>query len=332
MSDAASLTMDLRRRAAAMIARYPWIGPLLALAAVYLLFAIWSPGTFSRPENLVVMARQTVVVGIAAVGMTMIIILGGIDLSVGSAVALTTVVIAHLLKGGSGPVAAALAGIAVAAATGLVNGALITSLRVTPFIVTLGAMSILRGAAQGIAHEQKIDVDARGLDALSAPLPPDRAWMLFPPGVWMLIAVALAASGLLRYTRLGRHVYAIGSSEATARLCGVPVVRVKIAVYALAAALAGLAGLIEFSTLTVGDPTDSVGLELEVIASVVIGGGSLSGGSGSILGAIVGGFLMTVIKTGCTHVGLPNWVQYLVTGGIIVAAVAVDRARTRRAG
>ena len=101
--------------------------------------------------------------------------------------------------------------------------------------------------------------------------------------------------------------------------------------FTLAAALTGLAGVIEFGTLTVGDPTDSAGLELEVIASVVIGGGSLSGGVGSILGALIGGFLMTVIKTGCIHVGLPNWVQDLVTGGIIVTAVAVDRARSRRA-
>jgi ribose transport system permease protein len=306
----------------------PWLGPLLALAVVYLLFVALAPDTFARPMNLVTMARQTAVVGVAASGMTMIIMLGGIDLSVGSAVALTTVVVASLLKAGVGPVEAVMGGVAVAAASGAVNGSLTAGLGVTPFIVTLGSMSILRGAAKGLAHEQKIDVDIHGLDALV--LPPTRGWLLFPPAVWLMLAVGVAMAVLLRRTRFGRHVVAIGSSEETARLCGVQVKRVKILVYTLSSALAGLAGVIELGTLTVGDPTDSMGLELDVIASVVIGGGSLSGGEGSVAGALIGGFLMTVIKTGCTHLGLPNWVQELITGGIIVSAVAIDRFRRRR--
>lgn len=313
--------------------RRPWVGPLVALVLVYALFVALRPDTFGRVTNLATMARQTAVVGIAASGMTMVIILGGIDLSVGSLVALTTVIVASLLKSGSSAVTAALAGIAVAAMAGAVSGTLTTALRVTPFIVTLGGMSILRGAAKGIAHEQKIDVDAHGLDALVAPLSPGKQWLLFPPSVYVMLAVAAMTAVILRYTRFGRHVVAVGSSEQTARLAGIDVARVKIAVYTISAALAGLAGVIEFGTLTVGDPTDSVGLELVVIASVVIGGGSLSGGEGSVAGALVGGLLMTVIKTGCTHMGLPNWVQELVTGGIIVAAVAVDKwRRARRAG
>jgi ribose transport system permease protein len=315
-------------------ARHPSLGPLLALIAVYLLFVFLAPETFARPINLVTMARQTAVVGLSAVGMTMIIILGGIDLSVGSTVALTTVVIAHLLKGGAGPFAAAFAGILVASAAGLVNGLFISGLGITPFIVTLGSMSILRGAAKGLANEQKIDADARGLDALSAALPPGQRFLLFSPSVWLMLLAALLAAGMLRFTRLGRQIYAIGSNEQAARLCGVPVAKIKVLTYTMAAALTGLAGVVEYSTLTVGDPTDSVGLELSVIASVVIGGGSLSGGSGSIPGALIGGMLMTVIKTGCTHVGLPNWVEELLTGAIIVAAVGIDRlrARSRSAG
>ena len=116
---------------------------------------------------------------------------------------------------------------------------------------------------------------------------------------------------------------------ATARLCGVAVPRVTVVTYSIAGLLAGLAGVMEFATLTVGDPTDSIGLELEVIAAVVIGGGSLSGGQGSIAGTLLGAALMTVIKTGCTHVGVPNWVQEILTGGIIVVAVALDRLRHR---
>jgi ribose/xylose/arabinose/galactoside ABC-type transport system permease subunit len=308
----------------------PWVGPLLALAAVYLLFVGLSPGTFARPANLVTMARQTAVVGIAASGMTMVIILGGIDLAVGSTVALTTVVVASLLKAGLGVWAAAALGIGVAAATGAVNGGLVAGLGITPFIVTLGSMSVLRGVAKGLAHEQKVDVDVQGLDALVAAVPPSRAFLLFPPAVWMMLAVALLSAGLLRFTRFGRHVVAIGSSEETARLCGVDVKRVKVLVYVLSAALAGLAGVVELGTLTVGDPTDSVGLELTVIAAAVIGGGSLSGGEGSVAGALIGGLLMTVIKTGCTHLGLPNWVEEVIAGGIIVTAVAIDRVRRRR--
>lgn len=327
MTTGPSLLRRAYTSASQRASRYPYAGPLAALAAVYLLFTLITPETFGRTQNLITMARQTVVVGVAASGMTLIIILGGIDLSVGSMVALTTVVVASLLKSGGGPVAAALGGVAVAAAAGLASGALISGLRMKPFIVTLGAMSILRGAAKGLADEQKIDVDAKGLDGLLAALPHASGVSALPPGVFILLAVALGTAALLHFTRFGRHIFAIGSSEATARLCGVAVGRVKITVYALAAALAGVAGVMEFSTLTVGDPTDSIGLELEAIAAVVIGGAPLSGGEGSVLGSLIGAFLMTVIKTGCTHAGLPNWVQELVTGGIILFALAIGRAR-----
>jgi ribose transport system permease protein len=190
-------------------------------------------------------------------------------------------------------------------------------------------MSLLRGMAKGLASEQKVDADARGLDELMAVLPPEREWMVLPAGVWIALVVALLAAGVLHYTRLGRHIVAIGSNEQTARLCGVPVRRVTIITYAIAGLLAGIAGVMEFSTLTVGDPTDSIGLELEVIAAVVIGGGSLSGGQGSIAGSLLGALSMTVIKTGCTHVGVPNWTQEIITGVIIVVAVTLDRLRNR---
>ncbi len=327
---AAQTRGSIARAIRGAVSRYPWLGPLAALVVVTTIFAVLRPDTFASSDTLATMARQTVVVGITAIGMTLIIVLGGIDLSVGSQVALTTVVIASLLKGGSGPLVATLGGVAVTALAGTTNGLLVTRLRVAPFIVTLGAMSVLRGTAKGIAKEQKIDADARGLDTLLSALPESKRWMLLPPGVWAALVVAVLAACLLRYTRLGRHVVAIGSNEQTARLCGIAVDRVKVTVYALAAALTGLAGVMEFSTLTVGDPTDSVGLELEAIAAVVIGGGSLSGGEGSIPGALIGAFLMTVIKTGSTHMGLPNWVEEIATGFIIVVAVALDRVRHAR--
>ena len=133
---------------------------------------------------------------------------------------------------------------------------------------------------------------------------------------------------MLRYTRFGRHLFAIGSSERTARLCGVRIDRTKAAVYTIAGAFAALAGVMEFSKLSVGDPTVSIGLELDVIAAVIIGGGSLSGGKGSVIGTIAGAAIMAVIQIGCSQQGLPNWVQQIVTGSIIVGAVALDRLRS----
>jgi ribose/xylose/arabinose/galactoside ABC-type transport system permease subunit len=302
-----------------------WLGPLVALVAVYLLFAALAPATFLGTINLTTMARQTVVVAITSLGMTFIILLGGIDLSVGSAVALSGVVVARLLDGGASTLVAVALGVLTPALAGLFTGVLTTRARLTPFIVTLGSMSVLRGLAKGLAGEQKIDADPRGLDRLMNA----GIGASLPAGVYLTLALAIVAALVLEYTIFGRHVLAIGSNAHTARLCGVPVERVTLLVYALAGALTGLAGVLEFSTLTVGDPTDSIGLELEAIAAVVIGGGSLSGGQGSVIGAMLGALLMTVIKTGCTHVGVPNWVQEIVTGAIILVAMGIDRLRRR---
>lgn len=302
----------------------PWFGPLLALLVVYALFSALTPDTFLRALNLVTMLRQTVVVAIAGVGMALIIIHGGIDLSVGSTVALTTVVVAKALQGGASPLSAVLTALALGALAGAFNGALVVGLRIAPFIATLGTMSALRGIAKGLADEQKIDAPARGLDDWMAIAPGEH---LVPHGVWLALVAAVVCALLLGYTRLGRHAVAVGSNELTARLCGVPVARVRLAIYAIGGLLAGLAGVLEFSTLTVGDPTDSVGLELEAIAAVVIGGGSLSGGQGSVAGTLIGALLLTVIKAGCTHLGMPNWIQEILTGAIIVVAMTLDRLR-----
>ncbi len=308
-------------------------GPLLALAFVFLLFILIGPDSFRTWRNVETIARQTAIVGIAALGMTVVIISGGIDLSVGSVVALSTVVVAWVLNWYGAvlcPVKAALAAVVVCGLCGLANGLLITRLRVVPFIVTLGMMLLARGAAKGISHEQKLDAPQTWLNEVLASLGPGNRWHVFPAGVWILIGMAVLMSVVLRYTRLGRHTFALGSNEQTARLCGVAVDRVKIFIYTLGGAFAGLAGVMQFSRLTVGDPTVAIGLELDVIAAVVIGGGSLSGGEGSILGSIVGALIMSVIRSGCSQMGLPNWVQEIITGAIIIVAVALDRLRHRR--
>lgn len=276
-------------------------------------------------------SRQTAVVGTAALGMTMVIIAGGIDLSVGSIIALSTVIVASLLALGLNPLLAALGGVLSGMACGAVNGLIITRLRVVPFIVTLGTLLGVRGIAKGLAHEQKVDAPVTWLNELLAALSPERRWLMVPAGVWVMLVLAVAVGIVLHRTRFGRHVFAIGSNEQTSRLSGIDVPRVKLLVYSASAGFAGLAGLMQFSRLTVGDPTAAIGLELDTIAAVVIGGGSLSGGEGSVFGALVGALIMTVIRSGCSQMGFPNWVQEIVTGSIIVIAVALDRLRHRRA-
>ena len=304
-------------------------GPVLGLFFVALVFGILIGARFFLPGNLELLARQTAIVAAAALGMTVVIVSGGIDLSVGSVVAMTTVVIALLLGQGWSPLAAALAGVASAAVCGLINGLLITTLRVVPFIVTLGTMILVRGAAKGFADERRIEAPQTWLNNLLRTTAPDERGLL-PAGVWLVLLLALLVGGLLRYTRFGRHVFAIGSNERTARLCGVAVPRTKILIYTIGAMFAGVAGVLQFSRLSVGDPTVAEGLELDVIAAVIIGGGSLLGGRGTVFGTLLGATTMAVIQIGCAQKGYPNWVQQIVTGAIIVLAVALDRWRQGR--
>lgn len=302
------------------------LGPLMGLLGVCALFAVLEPDTFLSVYNFQTIAAQTVMVGFGAIGMTFVIVSGGIDLSMGSVIALVSVVTALALQSGVPPIPAALSGIATGALVGFVNGTLVTRLRIVPFIVTLGTMGICRGLAKYLAGEQKIDAPAHWLADImdKAPSP---SWILMAPGTWLMFALALAMGFVLKRTVFGVHTYAIGSSEATARLCGIRVPRVKTAIYMLAGVFAGLAGVMQFARLTVGDPTTAVGKELDVIAAVVIGGASLSGGVGGIGGSLIGAFLMSVLANGCTLTGVPNYVQEILIGIIIILAVALDRLR-----
>jgi ribose/xylose/arabinose/galactoside ABC-type transport system permease subunit len=304
-------------------------GPLLGLLFVAVVFGGLIGAHFFQPSNLELIARQTAIVAAAALGMTVVIVSAGIDLSVGSVVALTTVVIALLLRSEWPPLAAAVTAVGAAAVCGLANGLLVTGLRVVPFIVTLGTMILIRGAAKGLAEERRIEAPRTWLNDLLRSIGGDESGFL-PSGLWMLAVLAVLVAGVLRYTRFGRHVFAIGSNERTARLCGVAVNRSKIVIYVIGAAFAGVAGLLQFSRLSVGDPTVADGLELDVIAAVIIGGGSLAGGRGTVIGTLLGATTMTVIQIGCAQKGYPNWLQQIVTGGIIVLAVALDRWREGR--
>jgi ribose/xylose/arabinose/galactoside ABC-type transport system permease subunit len=305
-------------------------GVFFALLLVLLLFGLLIGPRFYAASNLELMARHAAVVCIVAFGMTTVIAAGGIDLSVGSLVALSTVVTALLLGQGASPAMALLGAVAVCGLCGTVNGLLITRLKVVPFIVTLGTMLLIRGAAKGLADERRVEAPMSWLNDLMRSASGGHGFLV-PWGIWLTILIAVLMGVVLRYTVFGRHVFAIGSSERTARLCGVRVDRTKVAIYTVSAALAGLAGVMEFAKLSVGDPTVSVGLELSVIAAVIIGGGSLAGGRGTIAGTLAGAAMMTVIQVGCSQQGLQNWVQEIITGTIIVGAVALDHWRRRAA-
>ena len=304
------------------------VGPFAGLILVVALFAALEPGTFLSVYNLQTIAAQTVIVGLGAIGMTFVIVSGGIDLSVGSVIALSSVVTALALRDAWSPAVAAAAGATVGLAIGAANGMVIARANVVPFIVTLGTMGVARGVAKYLAGEQKVDAPAGWLAEVMTRTP-EPAWLTVAPGVWMLAVLALAMGILLTRTVFGLHTYAIGSSEATAHLSGVRVARMKILIYAVSGLFAGLAGVVQYARLTVGDPTTAVGKELDVIAAVVIGGASLSGGIGGISGSLIGAFLMTVLANGCTLTGVPNYVQEILIGLIIVAAVALDRFRHR---
>ena len=311
------------------------LAPYLGLAFTFLLFMALGPASFHGGYNLKTILTQSVIIGIGALGMTMVIISGGIDLSVGSLIALSTVLMARILSGYAEPVpawlpwAAGTAAIAIGAAGGLCNGFLSARMRIVPFIVTLGTMQIFRGGAKWLAKEQTVMAPATGLNSLMD-VDPTPSWLLFAPGVWVLVVLTVAVAIVLRYTVFGRHAYALGSNEATARLCGIPVERRRMLIYAVGGAFAGMAGIMQFANLTLGDPTAAEGMELDIIAAVVIGGGSLRGGEGRAAGSLIGAVLMAVLRNGCNMAGIPNYLQNSVVGIIIIGAMGLDRLGAKR--
>ncbi len=225
---------------------------------------------------------------------------------------------------------AVLMGIGTGILCGLFNGLIIVLLRVVPFIATLATMTIYLGLAKIVADETAVRPLPHQvpdwLSELSA-VRPSPSWLLVSKGVWLALLLAAVVACILRYTVFGRYLFAIGSNELTARLCGVNVPMIKVAVYTLSGLLLGVAAICFFSRLNSGNPTSGTGLELKFIAAVVIGGGSLSGGRGTVLGAVAGTAIMGIIASGCTLLGMRNPLQDIVLGLIILAAVTVDQWR-----
>lgn len=318
-------------------------GPLVALLLVIAFFAVADAmqggvGNFFTVGSVRLVGVQSVKVAIAALGMTLIIIAGGIDLSAGTAAALSGCVAAWALQHGFSIHSAIACAVLCGAACGFLNGSLISVLKLVPFIITLGTMTIFLGLGKTIAEDGGTIRPPTGsipewMDRMVTQFP-EPMWLIwvipnFGWGVWLVVALAILVALLLYQTVFGRHIFAIGSSEPTARLCGVAVTRTKIAIYTLAGAFIGLAGVVDLARLGKGDATAGMGLELEIIAAVVIGGGSLAGGRGSVFGTLCGVLIVRVINQGSTALGLENQVENILLGVIIITAVAVDRMRQK---
>ena len=280
--------------------------------------------TFLSVANLTNVARQVSINGILAVGVTFVLLTAGVDLSLGSVVALSGVACATFAHPGEHPVFVPIGvGLLTGAACGLVNGILVTRGGVAPFIVTLGMMTIARGLALIVSGGRPVANMSNELTTLAGD------FIGIPIPVLCFAGVALAAWFFLRNFRLGRHIYALGGNEHAARAAGVPVERVKLFAYGLCGLLTGLAGVVLAARITTGQPNAGQAYELDAIAAVVIGGTSLAGGIGTITGTLLGVLLIGVINNGLDLLGVSSYYQAVIKGVIIVGAVWLDRRQAR---
>ena len=311
------------------------LGPCLGLILVVTLFSL-SPTVrpyFLTGANFKIILTQTVIVATGTLGMTIIIVSGGIDLSVGSVVALTSVVGAIAMVKGFSPLVAVGLAIGVGIGIGLVNGLIIGGLRMMPFIVTLGMMGVARGTAKWLSGNETVSAPDSPINHIMELQDPTHLFPV-PLGVWITLGLAVAMAVVMRNTVFGRYIFALGTNETAARLCGIRVQLQKTIIYTVAGLFFGLAGLMQLSRLTQGDPTVAIGLELDIIAAVVIGGASLNGGVGSIAGSMIGALTMAILRNGSNQMGWPTYMQEIIIGIVIILAVGVDKLRqhSRRAG
>ena len=298
-------------------------GLLLVIFIVGLALSLLTD-TFLSVANFTNVARQISINGILAVGVTFVLLTAGVDLSLGSVVALSGVACATFAHPGDHSVFVPIAvGLLTGAACGLVNGVLVTRGGVAPFIVTLGMMTIARGLALIVSGGRPVadmsnELTALAGDFLGVPIP-----------VLCFAGVAFAAWFFLRNFRLGRHIYAVGGNENAARAAGVPVKKVKLFAYGLCGLLTGLAGVVLAARITTGQPNAGQAYELDAIAAVVIGGTSLAGGIGTITGTLLGVLLIGVINNGLDLMGVSSYYQAVIKGVIIVGAVWLDRRQAR---
>lgn len=324
------------------------IGPLLALVVIVVIFAVadrlYGSGNFLTGTNIRQMSNSAALIAVPALGMTMIIIAGGIDLSAGTALTLCGTVLVTILKNQEETNAdpgfawavtyAVVVTLFTGCLCGIVNGGLITTTQVVPFIVSLGTMSIFLGIGQIIAEESTVSAKTQNIPQWLAKLcftgSNGGEYLLIskvPTSAIISVLLALMVAGILRYTIFGRNLFAIGSNRSTARLCGVPIAFSTISVYMIAGLFFAIGGLLYYAEVKNGNPKDGSGKELQMIAAVVLGGGSLSGGRGSAIGTLIGALIIVVIRSGCTQLSIPNTYTHIIIGVIIIIAVIVDQLR-----
>jgi ribose transport system permease protein len=285
---------------------------------------------FLKRQNLINVVNRIVEIGILAVGMTLVILTGGIDLSVGSLIALSSVVTTTLIRDCMGGTEATVGGLFVAGMLGVslcglcgwINGGLVVGFRIPPFIATLGMMMIASGLAFMISQGQSIDSVPASFVWLGR-----SRWLGIPIAVWLMLGIFAIGQAVMVLTTYGRSIYAIGGNELAARLCGVRVGWITASVYGVSGLLAGLGGLVMASRLGTGDAKYGATVELSVIAAVVVGGTSLRGGYGTMIGTLIGALTIAVIENGMNLMQLDSYVQKVVFGGILLFAVLIDRLR-----
>jgi ribose transport system permease protein len=300
-------------------------GLLIVLAAIVGIFGMVSDHFLSR-VTLVTLANQVPALTVIAVGMTLVLVAGGIDLSVGSVLASSGALLAVALTQWQWPVpVAVVACLALGAMAGIVNGLIVVRWAIPSFIVTLGMLEMGRGGAYLLTDSRSIFVGG-ALDAIGAPMP----GLSFSRAFVVALVLVVAGQVLLTRTVFGRYLVAIGTNREAVRLSGIDLRQVEVAVFALAGALAGLGGIFHVAYLESADPNAGIGLELSAIAAVVVGGTSLLGGRGSVVASFLGVLIITALQAGLAQVGASEPVKRIVTGLVIIAAVVVDTIRHRR--
>lgn len=323
-------------QAGMVIQRFVAVGTLIAL---FVAFSATTPKFFTV-QNVLTIGLQTSTIAFMGIGVTYAIITGGIDLSIGSVIALSGVVAGLLSRAGVSVWLSFLCGLLVAAGCGIVNGLMVTRLDLPPFIATLGMMQIARGIALQVTGAravaglpQEFGILGNGaLFRVTALTEEGRSVVTFPGipyPVIIMVLVALIFNFLLRRHRVGRFIYAVGSNEEAARLSGIDVNRTKVIAYLVSGTLAGLTGIVMMSRIVTAQPNAGVGYELDAIASAVIGGTSLMGGSGTITGTMIGAFIIGMLRNGLNMQGVSYFIQQIVIGLVIIAAVAADRLQKR---
>lgn len=300
------------------------LGPLLGLLVIIITLTILSP-SFLTFDNILNVLRQVSINALIAFGMTFVILTGGIDLSVGSILALASALTAGFMVGGMDPMLAVLLGVLLGAVMGAMNGFVIAQGKIAPFIATLATMTIFRGLTLVYTDGKPISSLS---DAVSFQMIGKGYFFGIPFPVIIMILAFFILLVILRKTTFGRGVYAIGGNEEASRLSGLKVNGIKIGVYTISGAMAALAGIILTSRLNSAQPTAGTSYELDAIAAVVLGGTSLAGGRGRIIGTLIGALIIGVLNNGLNLLGVSSFYQQVVKGGVILLAVLLDRKKS----